>query len=403
MPETRKQISDWPWAPIILFSLLPGWDVFAKAVALVDERLHVPQIIWLRDGQLAIYPVVTTLPGYHLLMASLARITGVETLTGLRLVSMVVALLLPLVFYRLARRLVPDEAAARTALLFFLPIVYPFVFLVYTDLLALTLVLLALALTLERRWLWAGWVATLAIGVRQTSVVWLAFLFVYGGLEAGAGVDWRRWVRHAGRAWSFVLGGAVFVAFVLWNGGVAMGDRGMHSATQLRLENLVFAPMLLVILLWPLLAAGLRRVGPRLRSRPWLLLLPAVLGGVLLFAFRIDHPYNEVQGYLHNRFLDLVTGGLGGRMVGLAMLLVGLAGLIGARLERPAAYALYPFWALSLLPLWMVEPRYQIVPVALWLALHGPFSRPRLILAVIWAGALTMALMTLIRTGKYFL
>ncbi|HEY0178878.1 MAG TPA: hypothetical protein VGC30_04490, partial [Dokdonella sp.] len=50
-------------------------------------------------------------------------------------------------------------------------------------------------------------------------------------------------------------------------------------------------------------------------------------------------------------------------------------GLMFTRLEPPRTAWLYPFAALFLAASWLIEQRYALIPLTLWLAFREPRSR----------------------------
>src|SRR3546814_11420877 len=100
-----------------------------------------------------------------------------------------------------------DPHASRSAaLLFFLPFLFPYYFLVYTDVLSWLLVLCALLATLERRHVLAALALALSIGVRQNNVVWAGFmplLALWPTLQEAGWSPWRRAGEVARVAWPY--------------------------------------------------------------------------------------------------------------------------------------------------------------------------------------------------------
>ena len=116
-------------------------------VGIGDEDVHRFQISWFIEGRCEIFQYVTMLPVYHLLMATLAKLTGLTSLDGLRFLHMLLAASVIPAFYLLCRRLYPDQAAVRALQLLLLPLAFPLFFVTYTDLPALALTLLMTSLT----------------------------------------------------------------------------------------------------------------------------------------------------------------------------------------------------------------------------------------------------------------
>jgi DIE2/ALG10 family len=72
------------------------------------------------------------------------------------------------------------------------------------------------------------------------------------------------------------------------------------------------------------------------------------------------------------------------------------------RLGRPAFLALYPAALASLLPVWLVEPRYYLVPFALFQVFRAPFDqRIEWILLAFWAASSAYLLAGIV-SGRFF-
>jgi len=357
----------WPWLLVGALFGAGRW-VLAAPVLWVDEQQHVP---WIREfmlGRFRIHPTVTLLPTYHLMVAGLAGLAGVESLNGLRLISLGLALASALPFYRIAAKLTPETAAMRTCCYLLLPVAFPYYFLIYTDLPALLFLLLAVAATLEERSHLAGICAALSTVVRQTHVVWMIFLLGFSYISQ-YGIRPRRRVvgRHLRKNWVLLTGLGLFGLFVVVNRGVALGDRAMHPLAAPDTGNLFFSLLLFAGVFAPPIAAGAGRSFRQLSERPVLFLLP-LLGFVLyLSTFAVSHPYNHVPFYLHNMILRAMTAGVVAKVLWFAPIAAALLAIAAIPLTSPAAYFLYPCWVLSVLPMGMVEHRYCLVPLVLFM------------------------------------
>jgi len=103
---------------------------------------------------------------------------------------------------------------------------------------------------------------------------------------------------------------------------------------------------------------------------------PALLTGVTLTcvglffgAFQVDHPYNVAtqETFVRNEILKVMTSSSLTRVVtGLAIALAALS-LFVIRLRQPVHYLIYPFAALSLMPIWLIEQRYYLPTFALFM------------------------------------
>ena len=106
----------------------------------VDEFVHMEQILALANGIYLIHPVATTIPGYHAVIAVLARIVGGQSPDMLRLYSTLLSFLSVMVFYLAAKQRKNTSGLLPVVQFMMLPILFPYSVLVYTDLFALATV-----------------------------------------------------------------------------------------------------------------------------------------------------------------------------------------------------------------------------------------------------------------------
>ena len=114
-----------------------------------------------------------TLPTYHFLIAGIAKITNVTTLSGLRGYSFIFGLISIFAFLISARKLDPDFYDIRTVQYCFFPILFPYFFLLYTDVTSLLFILLMLYGFLRESYLWTGLFGIAGMLIRQNNIVWL--------------------------------------------------------------------------------------------------------------------------------------------------------------------------------------------------------------------------------------
>jgi alpha-1,2-glucosyltransferase len=359
-----------------------------------DELNHYAQIELFLRGELRVFTrYLTTIPGYHAIVAAILKLTGGESLDAARLVNAAFALIAAGGFFALRRSVWPGTETLATAQLLVLPILVPLFFLVYTDVLAIALLLWAtLATIAARHWLAAALLVVL-ISVRQNEVVWAGLCCA---LAAWPLVR-EHGVRAAREAMPLVLPYCVpvaaFLVFWAWNGSISLSHEqaALHPDVSLHLGNLFFALFVAGVLL-PLHAiAGLGDFATHVRRRPWLAAIPLAVFAAFWWGFRADNPYNTAfpNYYVRNGFLialgtePLVRAGAG--------IVVALAacGLASTRLKPAAAYWLYPIAAFSLAAAWLVEQRYALVPLVLWLAFRE--HRGRAIEWATWALWLALA------------
>ncbi len=326
-----------------------------------DEVHHFRQITAFCDGDFRIDPKLTTVPGPHALTALVAGLTGDCSLAAARRVNIAVGLLSVLAFLYAAVATPTARPLARTLQYFLLPILLPYHFLVYTDSISLLALLLAVGLLLRGRDVSAGIVVALSLLLRQTNVVWVVFVAAYVLVER----EWEGRTAYLRRVWPCLLGCAGFAAFALANHGVAIGDARAHHP-GLSFGNVFFLLMLFFVLFLPRNIASLAASGERLADRGFLAVLAAVYG-LFLATFGVDHAYNKFAGFLRNDLLVTLDERDVLRVAAFAIVAGGAAVLYVDRLARPSYHLLYVFAVLSLLPIRLIDQRYDFAPLALFL------------------------------------
>lgn len=351
-----------PWVLIMATYFLIFF--FFKDFRLVqDEYYHYNQIERFIIGESSINPALTTLPGYHLLMATFIKIFQINTLAFVRLLNVIFGLLTVGIFYKVVKIIDPKHAVHKTLQLAFFPLTLPFVFLVYTDILSLGLLLVAFYFIQKKQYGFTGVVGLISLLIRQNNVIWLLFYCAIAYVQDyGFSLHREKLVSWVKKVWVILLDVVLFILFSLWHGGFALGDESMHPVSIFHPGNIYLLLFLFALLFWPSvvgnLSAGLKAFRPKkmlLLLIPFFVMIPAV-------TFVNDHPFNSPWWFLHNFFLVFFTADIFRKLLFFTIVTISLYALGLVRLEKKSFYLLYPFTVLFLLPSWLIEARYSIVP-----------------------------------------
>lgn len=359
-----------------------------------DELDHYAQIQLFLRGELRVLTFyLTTIPGYHAIVAAILRIAGGDSLDAARLVNAAFSLIAVAGFHALRRALWPGTETLATAQLLVLPILVPLFFLVYTDVLALALLAWATFATISsRHWLAAALLVVL-VSVRQNEIVWAGFLCALAAWPLVRARGVRAWREAASLVLPYCVPVAAFLAFWAWNGSISLSHQqsALHPDVSLHAGNLFFAVFIAGLLLPFHAIAGLGDFATRVRRRPWLAVVPLVVFAAFWWGFRADNPYNTAfpNYYVRNGFLIALGAEPLVRAAAGAVVALAACGLAYTRLKPAAAYWLYPIAAFSLAASWLVEQRYALVPLVLWLAFRE--HRGRAIEWATWALWLALA------------
>ena len=301
-----------------------------------------------------------------------------------------------LLFWSLVRSFEPQVSTMRTLQFVSFPLLFPFWFLIYTDVYALMWLLLAiLALTRDRVHV-SGILMIVSVLVRQTYIVWLVLLGLWTVTVAAP-------LRQlATRGASFGIGAGLFLLFVMVNGGVAVGDQGSHPAFVFQTENLLFMLFCFFVMFLPLILSTL----PQIARLPPALLVGVLLSSVGLYfgTFRVDHPNNIGLNYfVRNALLETMTASTSAGVVTSVAIALAVLSLCVIRLRQPVQYLIYPFAALSVMPSWLIEQRYYLPAFALFMLFRESAS-PRVERALLAVNVvMALSLFVGITEGWFFL
>lgn len=348
----------------------------AGAPLLYDEVFHYGRIEKIIQGTVTVRDFGVMFPGYHLVVAALLKLTGLGSTAAARVISLLLSLTSCVAAYGIARTIDRHTALLRTLQFALFPILLPFFPLLYTDPLSLAFLLFALLAAMRSRPFLLAIFFLLAVFVRQNNVLWAPLLFALLLPEAPAwSVVLRRPKAVLRIAWPLLPPVIVFLLFVAWTGRASLNpDLALaHPFPAFSSGNIFFTLFLFTLLFLPLVAARARAT-VRLLRRPstWLLLI--ALFTVFSIFFAVDHPANSEVGRLRDTILLAAdAGGLPGFLFWLAGAIAVLT-MMATPLARRSFLWIYPLSLLYLGGSWLIDPRYAIVPLVLFLLLRKPNS-----------------------------
>ncbi len=322
-------------------------------------------------------PGLNLIPGYHALVALALFIFHKSGIFSARFVSVGISALSIVVFYLLTWKIYTRPSLTLTLQYAFLPILFPLFALVYTDILALLLVLVAFYLVLWKRYTLAGFVGILSVLARTNNISWLAFLYVFVYYE-NYGLEWRSFPRSLRQTWIYWLGFGLFITFLFLIEGIAISDKSVQPLFKFQPGNVYFLLFLFFWLFLPMNIANFPSILRLLQERRWIILEILLFYLFFMFTFYNTHPLNQYYPdyYLRNKLLILVTNEPVLKSLFFLPTAYGLLSLCVTTFPEKRFYWLYPFTLLSLVPFWLIEPRYYFVPLSLFILFkkeHSPW------------------------------
>ncbi|CAO3681520.1 unnamed protein product [Umbelopsis ramanniana] len=335
------------WWPVVVIgyaaSLLATAAIVNATVKepYMDEIFHIPQAQRYCNGDYWTWdPMITTPPGLYLFSSSILTPLSqwlqqdLCTTAILRGTNIIFATGILVVLSKLLKVLHPGTDSMRLSLyalaLGSFPVSFFYTFLYYTDTGSTFFVLLSFLLAKQRRYLSSGLIALLSLAFRQTNIVWLVFtagISVVDILGVNKKSDDHSQALYnplADRATSiaqylqsvqslvvlaithlpkliprlatYVFSVGAFASFIYWNKGIVLGDHSAHVA-GLHFPQLFYFISFLTFFALPLIIDTriMKRVVQQLKtlSPGWVLSAAAITSGILYLVHNhtYEHPY----------------------------------------------------------------------------------------------------------------
>ena len=353
---------------MILAVLLAEFVYMSHAPELVDEGANWKQIKIFLDREVRMKIGLNVIPGYHALIAVVMLIFHRAGIYSARFVTTWISFASVVLFCLLTWKIYGRPSVVKTLQYLFFPLFFPFFPLVYTDVLAMLLVLLAFYCILWKQYTLSGLVALLSLLVRTNNIAWFAFLFVFIFVE-NHGLNWREYPKSLKQTWFYLVGFVLFAIFLYLNGGIALTYKSMQPLAGLYTGNTIYLLFLFAFLFLPLNIANISKMIRLFKHWRWVLPIGFMVFVVYLLTFQSTHPFNQTQldYFFRNQLLLTVTHDLGLKSAFFIPVAWSLLSIAVTKLRQKNFYWLYPFTVLSLLPIWLIEPRYCFVPFSLFL------------------------------------
>ena len=334
-----------------------------------DEPGNFAQIKIFLDGKLAISPGYPQYPGFPFIIANLGLLTGQTGYSSLRLINFIFGLSAIFIFYKLAVLTNHRHSTIKTIQFIFLPILFPYIFLLYSENMSNLLVLSSLYLVLKKKYNASLFLSVLSVAIRQTNIIWLFFIYVYIFLDRNRGrITYKKIISHITKHWPFLIGILGFIAAVLLNHGIAMGNQSsVHPSFYFGLGNVYWSLLLFFFLFLPTNISNYSSITGILKKNHKLIFSVLLFILITSVTFTNSHPWNQYPEHLRNRILLFFTSSFTNKIMFFTIIAYSLLSLSLIKLKSKKFYFFYPFSFLALAPLWLIESRYSIIPIILFI------------------------------------
>lgn len=414
------------WAPVTIGTIGIVVIVVASTAMpghlLVDETFHEGQVRYFMEFSNKLVPELPMLPGYHLLLAAISTVFRVDSLSGLRVASALIFIpgILAAWFYLRSEN--DPQPFLKCLQILACPLLWPFMVLIYTDAPTLAMLLVILCLAAGNRQVTASVCAAISIFLRQSSIAWIVAIWLSGihrdlaelwsrqpGFKSAGLPSVRQFLIELGgvlRAHSWpALAAGIFVLFVLWNNGIAVGDREFHNVGGVYPSQLYFFFLTSWLLFLPLHLNNIPGIWNLIKSRTWLVLGLCLAVFFMAWHFEITHHHNfgAPEFHLRNRILLWIDSGLWRAFLLAPLVLWACLSWAVSPMKRSGHYWLYPIAIGVLLITELIEQRYYIMPVALFLLFREPMNSGMERMLLAWFALISSAIVVMVSTGMWFL
>lgn len=380
------------WSSIILF----GSKFY------VDERYHYRQIGWLWRGKLEIIPMLTTIPGYHAFIAMLLQTTDDISVMKARIISLFFSLFSIFIFYLIAKKIKSKDPLKKTLLFTFLPISFIYFPLVYTDMFSALLILFALYFVFKKNYNIAAVISAISIMSRQHNIIWHIFLWAYSYfLINNYSFLLKNIYEYIRRTFMFPVGIICFITFVFINGSVAVGDKNSHQM-GFYLGNIYYFLAISGVLFLPIVLSAIIKKDIFFQKKIYIGIILSLIAGLTFFFFPpIIHGYNLGNGFLRNIIIMFIYHNKYYASIYSIFISLGIFSFFIIKMKK-YSYILYFFIFLCLLPSWLIEQRYSIIPLMLILLLKEDDSENIEWFLVLYYFIFSVCLFLMIMNTKIF-
>jgi alpha-1,2-glucosyltransferase len=352
----------------LLLVTITGLFLVMNKEMISDEIYHSGQIQYFLDNKFEVYPHLTVIPGYHMIMYAPAKILSLYTLDELRILNglLLTLLMIPLIYAL-------TNSIRKTLLYYFFPTLFSFYFLVYTDLMSMFFVILAYYLLIKNRPTESGIAILVAILIRQNNIVWLGMLMMYPILDLLQAVSWKTLYEEKTLAikwyiknhYMYIINCILFLAFVIINKGIIIYDRESHPLIP-HLTNVYFILFISFFLFLPLIFYNYKKMLEALKKFWYWIAGTFVL---IMLTFENSHWYNMLEnvGFIKNGILQYAAHNLTGRALFAFICCIFLLWLFTVKMRNITHYIMYPFTVIVLMMSWLVDVRYYTVPFVLFM------------------------------------
>lgn len=405
----------------ITFVALMNWIMPYEVIA--DEAFHLAQIAIFFGNDSYYIPQLAMPRLYHWIIGGTSQLFMVDSISGVRLISATYCYLLVILAWYYLERHKPAFPFIQALQLLTAPLLWPFFWVLYTDIPSLACIILGFLFVNKRQYRLAVLVSVMSLLFRQHNIFWVLLMWCIAlGQESlwsrlavilteKNGGDSTTAFRTLDFLWRSIKPTAVFlvpvflfITFLIWNQGIALGDKENQRFGGIYPLQVFFFLLIFAVMALPLHLANLSKICNLLLKSlwPWVILITLFL--LYMTTFKIVHPHNFPSDYfLRNALLYYLQDHFRYKVLAFGLIALSMTSLIVTSLRFSSGYWLYPITLLALLPTSLIEQRYYMVPFCLFMLWRYPQKKCVEVALLVWFAAISAALTWGMVNMRFFL
>jgi len=387
---------------------------------IADELSHLAQIALFKASSYSSIPSLAMPRTYHLLVGEAVKLLQIDNFSGIRIVSSAISFMTVILAWTYYKDQKSPFILLQSLQLFFSPLLWPFYWLLYSDIPSLIFTVLSLILFLKQRYALSAFACSISLLFRQHNIFWVLLIWLmameqtgcitnlisifHGSMQFFAKKSILVLHKCTTSSGMYLIPIICFLVFVYINNGIALGDRQAQyfgDIYPLQIFSCIFS---LGLVLLPLHLSNSRQILKYLKSHLWLPILMGILFVIYMKTFKIEHPHNFQSDYfLRNWLLFFLDGHFWYKVATFGLIAFSLLSLIVTPLRGRFYYWLYPVTLLALLPVSLIEQRYYIIPFTFLMLFRKPKSFTTEYVLLIWFILLSALITYGMSTMKFFI
>ncbi|MBM3232839.1 hypothetical protein FJZ18_01595 [Candidatus Pacearchaeota archaeon] len=347
---------------LMVLGAVLGYLIISQRGLYVDEHDHYRQLMMFFNGQISVYASIPFYPLYHAFIFIFGWIFGNDSISFFRFINLLIGASTALISYFIISHFSQSNAVHKTVRFFYIPIIFPYLFLIYTDIFSLFLVLLSFLLVLKKHYTLAQIFAIISVFARQNNAIWIGFIILWIIMEEKNKI--KVFSLNFIRLIAPTIIGAIVILYAFFiQDFFVIKAKNIHPVGFFTGNIFIFL-FIAFILFLPLHWINRKVVTKELsKTSTWVFIALAFI--IYLVTFNVEHHFNKITLFFRNQALLAITSSLALKILFFIPLAYTMLSLKVTKTVSNISYILYPFILLFLLPMQHIEFRYSIIPISL--------------------------------------